>query len=247
MKTKFFNTTRGYKLAYVHTKKTNDDLPAVMFLGGFKSDMEGTKALYLQELCTAHGQEFIRFDYAGHGKSEGGFTDGTIDSWTQDACDILDQIMQRHVILVGSSMGGWIALLLMLKRPERLHGVIGIAAAPDFTRDIITKMNQGDHETMERLGRLEIPNNYSAEPYIFTRKLLENGEKNCLLDKTHDIDTPLILLQGKRDSAVAWEKALQIKNAFPGDKTKIMFIDDGEHNLSRDQDLKLLKETIQTI
>ncbi len=129
----------AYEIAYVHTQSTNqgEHLPCVMFLGGFKSDMEGTKATFLEAQCKMRGQEFVRFDYSGHGLSGGEFEDGTISSWTGDALAILDNVVQsKSVVMVGSSMGGWVALLALIKNPERLKAVIGIAAAPDFSKDV---------------------------------------------------------------------------------------------------------------
>ena len=236
----------GNQLAYVHyPARTEVDLPAVMFLGGFKSDMEGTKALYLEAQCRNRGQEFVRFDYSGHGQSDGAFVDGTIGSWSSDAKAILDTVVQSEsVILVGSSMGGWIALLLALSCTEKLAGVVGIAAAPDFTRDIKSQMGQAEREMVDQIGRLEIPNDYSDEPYIFTRALLEDGEQCSLLDQVFDITLPIILVQGRDDPDVHWSKAEQIVQAFPHAKTEILFIEDGDHRLSREQDLELIGDSV---
>ena len=242
----YYSDDRDTRLAYVRLEATaeGDSLPAVMFLGGFKSDMAGTKAVFLEEQCRARGQEFVRFDYSGHGESDGAFADGTIGSWAQDALDVLDNIVKRDVVLVGSSMGGWISLLLLKERPERIKGVVGIAAAPDFTKDIEEKMTDSDWDMVHKIGRLEVPNDYSVEPYIFTKDLLDDGKENSLLDKTHNIEAPLILLQGKLDDDVEWEKANRIVKSFPGPETQAIFIDDGDHRLSRDQDLKLIDQQV---
>ncbi|MGH1376007.1 MAG: alpha/beta hydrolase [Alphaproteobacteria bacterium] len=241
--------TQSEKIAYIHIPagKTGKEVPAVMFLGGFKSDMEGTKAIYLQEQCQKRGQEFLRFDYTGHGISDGAFIDGTIGKWAQDAIDIFDNIVSRDVILVGSSMGGWISLLLLLKRSQHIKGVIGIAAAPDFTTDIENKMTDDQRQMVIEKDRLEVPNDYSDEPYIFTRALLEDGKAQSLLTKTHDINAPLTLIQGKKDADVAWEKALKIKECFQGPETEIIFIEDGDHRLSRPEDLKKIDEHVSIL
>lgn len=247
MSVQYLDTHRGHKLAYVHITGSSSELPTVLFLGGFKSDMEGTKALFLQELCASREQEFIRFDYSGHGKSDGEFADGTIGSWAKDALDIIDHIVKRDVILVGSSMGGWIALLVLLKRSELVKGVIGIAAAPDFTRDIELKMNPEERRMMDEYGRIEVPNEYSDEPYIFTKALLEDGETNSLLLEARAIDVPLTLIQGKLDNSVEWKKAFKIEEMFQGSKTSIILVNDGDHSLSRDQDLDLLRKAMLAI
>ncbi len=247
MSVEYFCDGRKDKLAYVHLKGTSDDLPAIMFLGGFKSDMGGTKALFLQDLCASRGQEFVRFDYSGHGESDGVFAEGTIGAWALDALGIFDHIVKRDVVLVGSSMGGWIALLLLLRRPERICGVVGIAAAPDFTRDIQSRMTQTEHQMMAQEGYIEVPNDYSDDPYIFTQALLEDGEANCLLHEARHICVPLTLIQGKLDQSVAWEKALKIDAMFHGPKTRVVFVEDGDHSLSREQDLELLRQAVLEI
>lgn len=236
---------RGERLAYVHIEGRDKTLPAVLFLGGFKSDMQGTKALFLQAFCALRGQEFVRFDYAGHGQSEGSFVDGTVGLWADDAMVILDKVIQGEVILVGSSMGGWIALLLLLRYRERVKALVGIAAAPDFTRDIESKMSPDEHQEMLETGRLEVPNEYSDEPYIFTQALLDDGEKNSLLDREYDLDVPIVLLQGKLDQSVEWGKALAIQACFGEGVVKVKLIDDGDHSLSRSEDLEMLREAIK--
>lgn len=244
MAVQYFENKRNQKLAYVHLEGHDNGLPAVMFLGGFKSDMNGTKALFLQDLCASRGQEFVRFDYSGHGQSDGDFADGTLGFWAQDAIDILDHIIKGDVVLVGSSMGGWIALLLLLKRIERVKAVVGIAAAPDFTRDIESKMTRDERQMMSKAGRLEVPNEYSDEPYIFTQALLDDGEKNSLLDTVYNINVPMILLQGKLDNSVDWGKAIKIKDCFQGPATDVILIDDGDHSLSRSEDLEILRDAV---
>ncbi len=234
------------KLAYNHIKATEKgkDLPAIMFLGGFKSDMDGTKAIYIEQQCKKRGQEFIRFDYSGHGKSEGRFIDGTIGSWKNDAGRILKIIINKKVILIGSSMGGWIALLLSLENHESIKGVIGIAAAPDFTKEIEEQLSTQQLKIIKEKGLVEIPNEYSDEPYIFTNKLLEDGKKQSLLGKSYDISLPITLIQGKQDNSVPWHKSFQIKECFKNSEIKIVFIYDGDHRLSRTQDLEIINQEI---
>lgn len=242
----YLTNRRGQKIAYTYSKGTNAALPCVMFLGGFKSDMSGTKAIFLEAQCRARGQSFVRFDYTGHGLSDGKFEDGTIGAWHGDARRIFDSATHGDVVLVGSSMGGWISLLFLREGISRIKGVIGIAAAPDFTLEIEERMSDAQKKIMQEKGRLEIPSEY-GEPYIFTKALLEDGKRNCLLHESHDISVPLILLQGKKDVDVPWQKALRIQEMFKGNNTEVIFIEDGDHRLSRDEDLAVLDAAVRKI
>lgn len=246
MSVQYFTKENGQKLAYVHVPATESGaaLPPIMFLGGFKSDMQGSKAQFLQAQCEARGQEFVRFDYRGHGQSDAEFVDGTIGDWMEDAADILANILPpRPVVLVGSSMGGWISLLLLLSHPQRVHGVVGIASAPDFTAEIEEGMGEQEHKQMNETGRLVIPSEYE-EPYIFTRDLILDGANRCILGSEHDASLPMVLLQGKQDAQVPWEKAHRIQRAFPKSEVDVIFIDDGNHSLSRPQDLTLIDQAV---
>lgn len=232
----------GENLAYVYSppERADDARPVVMFCGGFKSDMTGTKATWFEAQCCRRGQGYIRFDYSGHGASGGAFEDGTIGRWAEDALNILDRVTQGPVVLVGSSMGGWVALLLLLQRPERIRGVLGIAAAPDFTLGIEAHMSATQKDILNKTGRIETQSEYGGEPYVFTKALLEDGRAQSLLDRRYDIDVPLTLVQGKRDEAVPWQTAHRIEKAFPGPATRAIFVEDGDHRLSREQDLILM-------
>ncbi|MCK5374042.1 MAG: alpha/beta hydrolase [Alphaproteobacteria bacterium] len=252
MSVSYHTNSRGIKLAYVHSRASGagEILPAVVFLGGFKSDMCGSKALYLEERCRKLGQEYLRFDYSGHGQSEGNFVDGTIGGWLDDAREVITHTIQvPQVILVGSSMGGWLALRLLLDLPQeeiQIKGVIGVAAAPDFTKDIEKHITSEQHAELEENGQIEEPNEYGDDPYIFTRALLDDGRKQSLLDpaEPYKINAVLTLLQGKQDNAVHWKKALQIRDAFERSQVNVIFVDDGDHSLSRLEDLILLDKQI---
>lgn len=235
----------GYDLAYVKTqgKGAGAALPSVMFLGGYRSDMAGAKALYLEEQCSARGQAYIRFDYSGHGVSGGDFKGGTIGSWMGDALQVIDELTEGPLILVGSSMGGWIALLCALRR-ERVKGVIGLAAAPDFTREVAAQMTADHKAQMQQKGYFEEPNDYSPEPYIFTQKLIQDGEQYCLLDKPITLSIPVRLIQGMQDADVEWQKAHRIKNAIAGADTEVFLIGSGDHRLSRPEDLAVIGEQV---
>ncbi len=156
--------------------------PTIVFLPGFKSDMNGSKALDLAEFCTARGQAMLRFDYSGHGESGGRFEDGTIGRWTEDALAVIDRVTTGRILLVGSSMGGWIALLTALARPERVAALVGIAAAPDFTERLMWEaMSPAERATIERDGVLQVPSQYGGS-YPVTLRLIEEGREHLLLD-----------------------------------------------------------------
>lgn len=235
------------RLAYSLNKSRKTDLPMVVFLHGFKSDMSGTKALFLEQQCVARGQGFLRFDVSGHGVSGGAFEDGTISAWRDDALALIDHVTRGRLIIVGSSMGGWLALLLGRARPERIAGLIGLAAAPDFTAEIYESLTEEQRAEMAETGLVRVPNEYSDEPYIFTQALIEDGKQNLLLDgKKRAYPFPIHLIQGKEDDSVPWEKALAIRDMIADDsKVEITFIDDGDHRLSRPEDLRLIDKAVR--
>lgn len=230
-------------LAYVYTPRQPAPEPMlpVMFLGGFRSDMTGTKATYLEAQAKSRGQGYLRFDYSGHGISGGKFEDGTIGGWKQDALDILDHVFPRQpVVLVGSSMGGWLSLLIALERPQQIKGVVGIAAAADFTKTIEEMMTPAQRRQMDEKGFITQPNDY-GEPYVFTRNFLEEGQKHFLLSGLkRKIATPIRLVQGAEDAEVPVRTALALERAFEGGDLDVIIIDDGDHRLSRPEDLALI-------
>jgi pimeloyl-ACP methyl ester carboxylesterase len=236
-------------LAYHYTPGSGKgaSLPLVMFLGGFMSDMGGTKALYLEEQCRARGQAYLRFDYSGHGASEGKFEGGTVGAWTEDALALFDFINPARAVLVGSSMGGWIAFLLLLERPETIAGVVGVAAAPDFTSaHYPEKLTPEQQEIFRRDGRLEVPTPYGAAPYIFTMALYEDARQHYLLDKVSTIECPVTLIQGMQDPDVPWEITSKIQKAFKGGPVDVVLIEDGDHRLSRPEDLAIIDREIRS-
>ncbi len=237
-------------LAYCHQPAADDGaaLPLVMFCPGFRSDMDGTKALFLQERCAARGQACLRFDYSGHGLSGGDFADGTIGMWAEDAQAVLDQAAPARAVIVGSSMGGWIALLLARARPAMAAGVVGLAAAPDFTEDIYqNRMNDEQRARLETQGYIDVPNDYSDEPYRISRILIEDGRDHCLLGG-FDLPCPLRLMQGMQDTDVTWQTAYRIKNAL-GDPAQavVTLIESGDHRLSRPEDLEMLDREVRIV
>ena len=225
-------------LAYEHTPGA---APTTVFLPGFRSDMAGGKALAVESWCRARGAACLRLDYSGHGASGGVFTDGTIGQWTADALRVIDVVTQGPLLLVGSSMGGWIALLVALARPERVAAVLGIAAAPDFTEALMwDAMMPAERATLERDGVLMTPSAY-GEPTPVTLKLIEEGRRHLLLHGPVPIRCPVRLLQGQRDPDVPWETALQIAERVEAADVQVTLIKDGDHRLSRGEDLAVLR------
>lgn len=238
------------KLAYHYTLASNQDgdLPTIIFMGGFKSDMNGTKANFLENQCKERGHAFLRFDYSGHGLSEGRFEECTISVWKQDALDMFDHIKPEKAILIGSSMGGWISLLLGLERMQRVSAIIGIAAAPDFTNDLwFNRLNHEQRERVEQTGSIEVPNDYSPEPYIFTKALFDDGRTHFLLEKQQKLNIPVTLIQGMQDPDVPWETTARIQNAFPDADIDVVLIEDGDHSLSRPEDLEILDKELMAL
>ena len=215
-------------------------LPGIVFFCGFASDMGGTKATALDRFCAERGQALLRFDYSGHGQSSGAFAQGTIGRWTDDALAALDALTDGRQILVGSSMGGWIMLNVALARPERVAAVMGIAPAPDFTEDIWNGLGLQERAALMRDGQIFLPSNYSAAPYPITRGLIEDGRRYLRLGQTLAIDRPVRLLHGMRDTDVPWQKTLRLVEQVASPDVRATLVKDGDHRLSRDQDLDLL-------
>lgn len=243
----FLQRSEAPALAFSHFIPAQSVLPTVVFLGGFRSDMQGSKALSLDEFCRQRGQPFIRFDYRGHGRSEGLFEDGTIGLWFQDALDIIDQMTTGPLVVVGSSMGGWIGLLVAQARTERVKGFIGIAAAPDFTADMDQQLNDQQKDILKKEGILRIPSQYSDEPYVITQALLADGPHHFLINKPLNLQMPVRLVQGMKDTEVEWQTAHRIKMALTGsgnEDVEVLLVEEGDHRLSRPQDLSLIHEQV---
>jgi pimeloyl-ACP methyl ester carboxylesterase len=216
--------------------------PGVVFLGGFNSDMTGTKAEFLAGWCEARGTPFLRFDYSGHGASGGRFVDGTIGRWAEDAARVIGATTQGPQVLVGSSMGGWIALLLA--RRLAVRAILGIAPAPDFTEDLMwADFTPEIRASIEREGIWMRPSEYGAA-YPITRALIEDGRRHLLLRGELPLAVPLRILQGQQDPDVPWDHALRIAKCVTGGDVRVHLVKDGDHRLSRPQDLALLGETL---
>ena len=235
----------GVTIAY---RRIDGKPPFVVFLGGFMSDMQGIKAVELERYCRAAGRAFTRLDYRGHGESTGNFEDGTISDWLSDALAVIDDCTEGPLVLVGSSMGGWIMLLVALARSERVAGMIGIAAAPDFTRDLMwDRFSDKIKNTLRTEGVYYEPSEYGEEPYTITMKLIEDGRSHLLLDRPIALHCPVRLLHGMRDVSVPWMTASRIADKILSEDVRIFLIKDGDHRLSRDQDIARLKLTLEEL
>jgi len=250
MSPSYYHSPHDVRIAYHYTpnQEESGNPPGVVFLGGFNSNMNGIKALFLEHVCARKGLAYLRFDYSGHGCSSGTFENGTIGSWMQDTIDIIGHIFgDRSVILVGSSMGGWIALRLLLNGSVSIKGLIGVAAAPDFTRDIQDRMTQQESEMLQRKGYFKMPSNYAQEPYKITRALLEDGKLQSVLNTVHRIKAPLTLIHGKQDTDVSWKKACDIASTIDGPNTRVILIEKGDHRLSEPENLHLVETELANI
>ena len=215
--------------------------PGVMFLGGFMSDMTGVKATSLEAHCRAKGRAFVRFDYLGHGQSSGAFADGTIGRWAEDAICVLDELTDGPQVLVGSSMGGWIMLLAALARPDRVAGLVGLAAAPDFTEALIWHRLPADaRAALRRDGIWHEPSRYSDKPYAITMKLIEEGRKHLLLELPIAVHCPVRLMHGMEDLDVPWQHAMLIAGQLLSKHVSVTLVKNGDHRLSRPEDIDLL-------
>ncbi|MGH7050099.1 MAG: alpha/beta hydrolase [Acetobacteraceae bacterium] len=231
----------GVELAWIRSAGRG---PQIVFCPGFRSDMRGEKATDLARFCARRGRAFLRFDYSGHGESDGAFRNGSIGRWTEDALTVIDQKTEGTLLLVGSSMGGWIALLLTMRRPERVAGLIGIAAAPDFTETLMWQaMTEAEHARLMAEGSLTVEN-AGDSPLVITRLLIEEGRHHLVLGREIPISCPVRLLHGQRDADVPWETALRTAEQMAGADVRVTLIKDGEHRLSRPQDLALLRATL---
>jgi pimeloyl-ACP methyl ester carboxylesterase len=235
----------GATIAYHRLAGTR---PGIVFLGGFRSDMTGTKALYLEEYCRRRGRAYLRFDYFGHGASLGDFALGTIGRWCDDAIAVLDSLTEGKQILVGSSMSGWIMLLAALARPERIAALVGIAGAPDFTEELLwTRLTPAQRREINERGQVVLPSEFDPAGYLYTRALIEDGRNHLLLGKPIPIDVPVRLLHGMRDNSVPWRLSLALAERLASRDVAVTLLKDGDHRLSTPGDLALLARTLDAL
>jgi pimeloyl-ACP methyl ester carboxylesterase len=210
--------------------------------------MGGGKAQALASWAKQQGRGMLLFDYSGHGQSEGRFEDGTISAWLEDTLAVVDGLSEGPLVLVGSSMGGWLALLAARARPNRVKGLVLIAPATDFvTRLMIPSLPPTAHEALARDGRWAMPSAYAAEPTILTQALLDDGARHCLLPGPISFAGPVRILQGQHDPDVPWHHALDTAAAIASDDVRITLLKDGDHRLSRPQDIALLLQEVDQL
>lgn len=239
-------------VAYVYSQGHGDGkaLPAVVFCGGYRSDMQGTKAVFLEAQCRAEGRAFLRFDYRGHGLSKGMFEDCVISQWADDARDSITACVQGDFILVGSSMGGWISFLLARDPAfeRRLRGIVGIAAAPDFVDDMFARrLSKAEQSQLLEQGVVYLETAYDDTPLPFTRAFYEDGVRSRVLDNPAPLPCPVHLLQGTEDADVPWQRAIEIRDAFGLPESAIELIDGGDHRLSSPDQLQRLWAAVRGV
>ncbi|MEL7453953.1 MAG: alpha/beta hydrolase [Pseudomonadota bacterium] len=232
----------GASLAYCYTPpKPGVTGTTLVFLPGYMSDMEGGKALALDNWAKEQGRAMLRLDYAGCGASGGEFEDQSLIDWRDDVLFLIDKVTEGAITLVGSSMGGWLMLLVALSRPMRVKSLVGIAAAPDFTD---WGFSQDQKMTILREGKLEEDSEYSDEPYVTTRTFWQSGEANRLLQQEIAFDGMVRLLHGQNDEDVPWMYSLEIAKQMRSADVQVHLVKDGDHRLSRDQDIALLTDIV---
>ncbi len=239
--TKYLETAQGRRLAY---RKSEGKGPTIVFMSGLMSDMEGTKAVHLEAWAQARGQAYVRFDYSGHGESSGKFTDGCIGDWHEDTLAVVSELTEGPLIAVGSSMGGWQALLLARAIPERIVGMVTIAAAPDFTQNgYWDKLDDAQKEELEREGQLVFPSEYS-DPYTITKRLIDEGRQRLVLHEPLNLPFPTRFLQGTADTAVSTELAIQLLEHAKGDDMRLLLVKDADHRFSDGPCLGLIEDAV---
>ncbi|MGB1547770.1 MAG: alpha/beta hydrolase [Alphaproteobacteria bacterium] len=235
----------GATIAY---HRLEGERPGVVFLGGFGSDMTGTKAVALEAFCKARGRAYVRFDYQGHGQSSGNFADGTIGIWAADALAVFDACTEGPQVLVGSSMGGWIMLLVALARKERIAGLLGIAPALDFTENLIwEKLSEAQHAALSQDGFFEVAGEYDEAPTRITQRLIEEAREHLLLRGEIPLRCPVRLLHGMADEDVPWETSLRLLHRLQSEDVAATFIKHGDHRLSGENDIRRLERTLEEL
>ena len=240
-----YDTPQGRKLAYVRSPGIG---PGVVFLGGFKSDMTGTKAQFLEGWARERGRAFLRFDYSGHGQSSEDFLDGCIGDWAEDAIAAISALTEGPQVLVGSSMGGWISLLVAKAMPARVAALVGIAAAPDFTEDgMWSDFTEGQRAALMAEGQIDLASEYSDEPYVITRRLIEDGRHRLVLRDPLPLPFPVRLLQGSNDTDVPPAVALRLFEHADSPDLRLTLVKGADHRFSEPENLALIAATLDSL
>lgn len=240
-----FTTPQGRSIAYVRTPGQG---PGVVFLGGFMSDMTGTKAQFLQDWAQMQGRAFLRFDYSGHGQSSGAFEDGCIGDWAEDALAVINALTEGPQVLVGSSMGGWISLLVAKAIPERISGMVGIAPAPDFTEDSMwSGFDEAQRAALMRDGQITVPSDYSPDGYPITRRLIEDGRRHLVLRAPLSLPFPLRILQGTADTDVPPSVALRLMDHADCPDLRLTLVKGADHRFSTPDCLAMIAAGVENV
>ncbi len=237
-----FITPQGRRISFRRSPGVG---PGIVFLGGFRSDMTGTKAVFLQEWAQSQGRAFLRFDYLGHGSSGGDFLEGAIGDWFEDAMAAVTMLTDGPQVLVGSSMGGWIALLVARAIPARVAGFVGIAAAPDFTEDSRwASLDEDQREELATVGQVALPSAYSDQPYIITRHLIDEGRNRLVLRSPLHLPFPVRLLQGTADTDVPPSVANRLLAHATGPDIRLLLVKGADHRFSSPDCLDMMAQAI---
>ena len=236
-------TKTGRRIAYHRSEGAG---PGLVFLGGFKSDMQGTKAVHLEDWARAQGRAFLRFDYSGHGESSEEFTDGCIGDWAEDAEAAIAELTRGPQILVGSSMGGWISLLMAKRMPDKIAALVTIAAAPAFTEDSMWGGFSDAQKAELAAGQVALPSDY-GEPYIITKRLIEDGRNHLVLRDPLELPFPVRMLQGTHDTDVDMSVALRLLDHATGPDMRLVVLNDADHRFSEPDALKLVEDAIRNV
>ena len=247
VKTSFYKIDDEQKLAFsqVIGNKNKKNLPGVVFLSGLKSDKEGTKAIFLSSWAKKNKRDFLSFDYRGHGSSSCSFEDTSISDWLEDSKRIITEITSGPQILIGSSLGGWIALLFARAFPQKVAGIIGIAAAPDFTTKYkYTNLDKDQKGELSREGKLSFSSNYFEEPLVITKKLIEDGNKHLVLNKKQKITCPVRLFHGSLDEDVPLTSSIKILEKLCSNNMRLQIVKGVDHRFSTNECLNLIKDSV---
>jgi len=240
----FLETPQGRRLAYHLTEGRG---PCTVFLGGLKSDMQGTKAVFLEEWARREGHAFLRFDYSGHGDSSEDFTGGCIGDWAQDTLAAVTALTRDKIVPVGSSMGGWQSLLLCRAMPERIAGLVTIAAAPDFTEDgYWASFTDRQKQQLQDEGKVELPSDY-MEPYVITRRMIEDGREQLVLRTPLSLPFPVRFLQGTADTAVSVATAVKLLEHAQGPDMQLQLVKNADHRFSDPSCLALMIQALEDV